>query len=214
MANNHLTENNPHGNTHGLSLEECLKPTELCDSMQTEIRKKMQELTFSCTTQLEKAKAIYRAVRDMPYSFQPFAVHASETLTKGTGHCYNKANLQVALLRAAGVPAAYALVGISLTEFKPISGENEVIHAYCIAYIDGKWIGMDATEDPLLARAFGHGVYEFTGKFAIEIPQRRRKTGITYYADISVLLRSKPEHLQEEMYGWNERLDNVRKGIL
>jgi len=194
-----------------LSLEECLNPTEFCDFYHAEIQAQAKKLLNNAATVQEKIQAIYHFVRDLPYSFQPFAQKASETLLQRTGQCYNKANLEVALLRAVGVPAAYALVGISLPEFKPINGQEEVIHAYAVIWIDGKWKGADATEDPLLAKALGHGVYECTGKYAIEVSARKRKTPIAYYANIDEILKKKEPIPPEIIAASNTKLELLRK---
>jgi transglutaminase-like putative cysteine protease len=50
---------------------------------------------------------LFRFVRDeILYEFGPWGVTASETLERRGGTCTNKANARVALLRAAGIPAA------------------------------------------------------------------------------------------------------------
>ncbi|OUL22349.1 transglutaminase [Nostoc sp. T09] len=64
------------------------------------------------------------------------------------GHCEYFATATTLLLRAAGVPARYA-VGYSVHEFSPL--ENQYIvrsrhaHAWTLAYINGRWQAFDTT---------------------------------------------------------------------
>jgi hypothetical protein len=68
---------------------------------------------------------------------------ASDTLRKGEGMCTNKANLQVALLRAAGIPAGYVVVHVTKACFEGPQVLDEVlaaispitVHVFCAAYI-------------------------------------------------------------------------------
>ncbi|MDQ3357003.1 MAG: transglutaminase-like domain-containing protein [Actinomycetota bacterium] len=61
---------------------------------------------------------LYRFVRDeIPYAFGPWGVRASQTLAQGTGTCTNKANLLVALLRAAGIGAAYGVLRVDTQHY-------------------------------------------------------------------------------------------------
>jgi hypothetical protein len=55
----------------------------------------------------DTAARIWAYVRAMPYRFGPWWMRASETLEMGWGMCTTKSNLQVALLRAAGLEAGF-----------------------------------------------------------------------------------------------------------
>ncbi len=60
------------------------------------------------------AVGAFEFVRDeVLYAFGPWGVRASKTLESRQGTCTNKANLLIALLRAAGIPAAYGVMRTS-----------------------------------------------------------------------------------------------------
>ena len=87
-----------------------------------------------------------------------FSDTASDTLTSKRGHCYQKANLQIALLRCSGIPAAFITQRIAPDVLTPVLSEEamkilgeRVGHAYACAFLGGRWVSADATFDkPLL----------------------------------------------------------------
>jgi len=85
----------------------------LCDSGHLEIIRLVDALRG--VTQEETAEAIFQHVRAMPYRFGGWQEPASETLRQGWGMCTSKANLQVALMRAAGLDAGFVEVTIPMS---------------------------------------------------------------------------------------------------
>ena len=89
-------------------MDEYLKSTVLCDSGNEAIQRKAQALIKNASTQKEAALEIFSYVRDrILFGLDNSDVKASETLRKRIGFCITKSNLQVALLRASGIPARY-----------------------------------------------------------------------------------------------------------
>ena len=80
---------------------------------------------------------------NITYTMRDKSERASETLLAGEGMCTNKANLQVALLRAAGIPAGFVLAHITKEAFMGPQMLDEVyemispvtVHVFCAAYI-------------------------------------------------------------------------------
>ncbi|NEP41626.1 MAG: transglutaminase domain-containing protein, partial [Okeania sp. SIO2H7] len=68
--------------------------------------------------------------------------------TNRIGHCEYFASATTLLLRAAGIPARYA-VGFSVNEYSPLEQLYIVrardAHAWTLAYINGNWISFDTT---------------------------------------------------------------------
>lgn len=68
--------------------------------------------------------------------------------TSRSGHCEFFATSTVILLRAAGVPARYA-VGYAVDEFSPLEGQYIArarhAHAWALAWVDGRWQVVDTT---------------------------------------------------------------------
>jgi len=137
-------------------LDQYLGPTQLCDSNSEEIKKKAQELTRDASIPKEAAIRIFYFVRDeIPYLLDLADVKASETLRKRLGECYHKTNLQVALLRATGIPARYHRLAIRKEMFQGIFSnvvyrtipEIAETRPYCECYLSGRWIACEALYD-------------------------------------------------------------------
>ena len=133
-------------------MAEYLGATEFCDCENSEIRQKSEELTRNADSPKEAAMNIFNYVRDqIPFAIGRTDVKASETLTNGEGYCVTKTNLQVALLRAAGIPARYhqvvlhkdVLKGIIHDSVYDALDERIWFHPWCEAYLSGKWVACD-----------------------------------------------------------------------
>ncbi|TRZ93316.1 MAG: transglutaminase domain-containing protein [Dehalococcoidia bacterium] len=135
-----------------------LKPTSLCDNDSEEIKKKAHELTKHVRTPKGAALRIFHFVRDeIPFSLDFTDVKASQTLRTRSGLSFQKTNLQIALLRAAGIPARYRRVsckkqllrGIILSLLYMVLPEVNP-HSWCECYLSGKWVSCEAMLDKAL----------------------------------------------------------------
>ncbi len=135
-----------------------LKPTSLCDSDSVEIKEKAHELTKHIRTHKGAALKIFHFVRDeILFSVDFTDVKASQTLRTRLGFCSQKTNLQIALLRAAGIPARYRRVsckkqllrGIILSLLYMFLPEVNP-HSWCECYLSGKWVSCEAILDKTL----------------------------------------------------------------
>jgi hypothetical protein len=138
--------------------------SKLCDADHPAIEEKALSLGRSCASQREKAIRVYHFVRDeIRYQMCPFSDAASDTLASKRGHCYQKANLQIALLRSLAIPAGFITQRIDPGVLRPFLSDEAMAllggrtaHAYGCAFLDGRWVGADATFDkPLLDFALG-----------------------------------------------------------
>jgi hypothetical protein len=208
-------------------LEEYLQPTKYCDSSHPAIIQIASDLAtdpvYPCwpTSDREYARLVYASIREIPYAFDLWQRKASDTLALGKGMCFNKANLQVALLRAGGIPAGYMVVELyreslqnSLTADAYKMLQPTFRHCYAAAYLDGRWRSLDATTDPLLARAQGWTPPKFTGHEDIRPPQRERATEPVLSANIDDILdagpRLKGADLERVMRESNAHFDELR----
>lgn len=138
-----------------------LKPTKYCDSDSPEIINQARRLTFNCRNDVERAIVIFNLVRDeIKYRFDHWSLKASTTLERKSGMCANKANLQVALLRAIGIPTGYGSMIIKKEALRPVATDElydlttyVTNHIYCQCYIGNKWTRADATVDKELFQA-------------------------------------------------------------
>ena len=140
MKNQMQTEN---------ELSKYLQPDALCDSGSPAIKAKSEELVKGAKDQTEAAVKIFHFVRDnIKFALTPFGKTASATLSEKQGFCVSCANLQIALCRAAGIPARYHVAEAKKSVFKNIFSAPLYLitppglrpHAWCEVYLDGKWI--------------------------------------------------------------------------
>lgn len=107
------------------------------------------------------AQAVYHFVRAMPYRFGGWQERASDTLVRGVGMCTSKANLQVALLRALGLPAGFVEIVMPMGVLRLLMPErwsplmrSQARH-YCAAVLLGdRWHVADASFSDEAIRLF------------------------------------------------------------
>jgi len=153
------------------------QPSHYCDSQSEIINAAAANITRTCQSEREIFQHLFYWVRDtIVYQLGLCGDTASETLRKGAGSCTNKANLLVALLRNLGIPAGYHLMEVKAKEymgelcserFNRLMGEKS-LHTYCSAFIEGRWIKVDPSDDIRLSNAVKHlavqcTVVEFDG---------------------------------------------------
>ncbi len=139
-------------------MEEYLKPTKLVDLNSDIIMETMNRIIKYTKTLTEVASKIFYFVRDeIPFGMDYLDVTASHTLIKRVGYCTAKVNLQIALLRAAGIPARCHYVRAKKEFLKNIIFEflyNKfpmvVGHLWCECYLAGRWVACEALFDEAL----------------------------------------------------------------
>lgn len=145
--------------------KEYTEPTAFCDCGDSGVRRKSLSLSSGCAGPVGAAVAVFDFVREeIPYRFDYPARHASETLAAKRGNCFNKANLQVALMRAMGVCAGYEVMLVTREIFRPLLParifemvREPTVHVCAACCRDGKWITADATIDGEIFSAFYRG---------------------------------------------------------
>ena len=146
--------------TRDPTYREVLMGTKYCDVENSDVQGKVKQI-LSSSGDSNTAVRIFDWVRDeVKYGFDFWNVKASETLRKMSGMCANKANLQIAMLRAAGIPAAYRTLRIRKEAIRTIANDElyresaeAIIHVYCCVLLNGEWISADATVDRELYEA-------------------------------------------------------------
>jgi hypothetical protein len=153
-------------------LQEYVKPTHYCDSDSPEIIAQARSLAEGCQSSTKEAMAVFYFVRDhFLFGLTAANQKASETLLEPVGWCVTKTNLQIALLRALGIPARYhqvvltkkALKGyISRLMYRAIK-EPIWFHPWCEVFLQGRWIACDLFLDQKTYQAARKaGVYTHT----------------------------------------------------
>ncbi len=149
---------------------EYLQPSEFLDSDNPLVAAQSNKLTAGCKTESEKVGNIYHFVRDMPYdifnSFRYLAEgkrSASDVLKAGHAFCMGKASTFVSLCRAAGIPARIGFQQLHCPDKEFMSDEVRELwrdrllpwHSLGEAYLDGRWLKLDATIPADVAKAKG-----------------------------------------------------------
>jgi len=156
-------------------MDEYLKPTEFCDSDNEGIKKKARDLVKDAATQKEAALSIFYFVRDsIRFALDFTDLKASHALKTRLGLCIQKPNLQIALLRAARIPARSHRVGVKKESLQGIVPDllYEAFpdafnhHSWCECHLSGKWISCEALFDKELFE----GMREKGGTVANQIP--------------------------------------------
>lgn len=127
-------------------------PATLCDHDHPEIRRRAVRLRRA--TPASTARAIFDFVQSMSYRFGHWHERASDTLRRGVGMCTTKANLQVALMRAAGLEAGFVETPMPMSKLGKLMPDawlalmrNEVRHYFAAVKLDGTWWACDASYD-------------------------------------------------------------------
>jgi hypothetical protein len=127
-------------------------PETLCDADHPDIRRRAARLRRA--TPASTAEAILKYVHSIPYRFGIWQERASDTLARGVGMCTTKANLQVALLRAAGLEAGFveipvqtAFLGKLMPDAWLALQRPTVRHYFAAVKLNGVWHGCDSSYD-------------------------------------------------------------------
>jgi hypothetical protein len=149
-------------------MDEYLQSTELCDSDSEQIVAKAEELAKGAETPREAAMKVFFFVRDqIPFASDRADAKASDTMAEGGGFCVTKTNLQIALLRAMGIPARYRHLHLNKEVLKGIlpdwafdmTADPIWYHPWCECYLSGKWMVCEPLYDrPLYSAAVEAGI--------------------------------------------------------
>ncbi len=137
-------------------MQEYLEPTALCDCENAQLKQRASKIVMGVATPREASQRIARFVRDtIPFDATlDIYQKASHTLGKRVVDYCNKVNVQVALLRAVGVPARCHLVRVEKEVLKAFTPRflydrlpSPVGHFWCECYLAGRWVACETLFD-------------------------------------------------------------------
>jgi len=138
-------------------IEEYLKPARFAQSHHPEIVECANRLSQGLPRE-QVVKNVYFFVRDRIKWTVEGVKPAIEVLRSKKGACFNKASLQIALLRAVSIPARYRLEEVLSLALKPYLPRElhdllpkTVVHVLAEVYLNEQWLGCDATLDAPLS---------------------------------------------------------------
>jgi transglutaminase-like putative cysteine protease len=152
----------------------CLEPASYVDSDHPEVRAFALARTGEARTAIDKARALYRAVRDEirydPYVdyTDPETYRASSVLRRGSGYCVGKAALYAASCRAVGIPARVGFADVRNHLATPrllesIGTDLFAWHGYVELMPDGSWVKATPTFNATLCEKLGVVPLDFDG---------------------------------------------------
>jgi transglutaminase-like putative cysteine protease len=127
------------------SIKQYLRPTEIIDWDQPDVRDLATKLVQGMAGPFEVAKRCFEWVRDEirhshDHQLNPVTCTASEVLCQRTGYCYAKSHLLAALLRANGIPAGLCYQRLSRDD----NGPPFCLHGLNAVYVrDIGWYRVD-----------------------------------------------------------------------
>jgi hypothetical protein len=142
----HLSLPHPAPSPSSEAPEDFLGSSDLLDLQDSRLRLRAQALTQLCTTDREKALAIYRYVKKLPFerSFGVKSRTARKVMDLGRGDGGDKSILLVALLRRVGIPARIRLIelrGEVLRGFN--TNRATMIRPFVEIWLHGRWVRTD-----------------------------------------------------------------------
>lgn len=147
--------------------------TEFLDHDSAEVREFVR-LHGTGATPVERAVALYRAVRDGVHyevygaDLSRAGLRASGVLRRGSGMCLHKSVVYAAALRAIGVPSRLVLTDVrnhlASDRLRELVG-GDVFQYHCLVslYLDGTWVKATPVFNRLLCRLYRIAPLEFDG---------------------------------------------------
>ena len=151
-----------------------LASTQYLDADHPLVMAEAVDVTRGANSDVERVERIYYYVRDhLRYdvleSFRYLAEGrraASDVITHGVALCMGKADSFVALCRAVGVPASVALQTLESPDMEFVNPDVRALwqtkqgrplpwHSLGEAFLNGRWVKLDATIDASTAARFG-----------------------------------------------------------
>lgn len=149
-------------------------PADYVDSDHPQVVSFAEKVTEGLASPADKAKALYREVRDLRYdpyvdTGNPETFRASSVLANGRGYCVGKASLLAAACRAVSVPARVAFADVTnhlaTPELKERMGTDLFAwHGFTEIWLDGRWLKVSPTFNSTLCDKLGVAPLEFDGQ--------------------------------------------------
>ena len=153
----------------------CLQATEFLDFHRPEVTAFAESVAGPARTPVDKAVALYYAVRDRirydPYDLRHSreAMQASSVLARGAGYCVAKAVLLAAVARQQGIPCRLGFADVtnhlSTRRLRDKMGTDLfVFHGYVEMWLEQRWVKATPAFNLSLCEKFAVLPLEFDGR--------------------------------------------------
>ncbi len=156
-------------------MDEYLKPTEFLDCDHPTVREFAERNIGSTDSPVDKAAALYYAVRD-GFQYDPYlldlrrkGLKASNLLERTRGYCVEKAGLLAASARVVGIPSRLSFyivrnhIATGRLE-KILKTDYLVFHGAAEMHLNGRWVKTTPAFNRQLCEFLGVEPLEFDGK--------------------------------------------------
>ena len=156
-------------------MQEYLAETYFLDFEHSAVQHFTRKVTVGLDNPIDKAVALYVAVRDgwrydpMKIDLRKEVLKASHLFTRNHGYCVEKAVLLAAVGRAAGIPARLGFahvtnhLGTSKLE-ELLKTDRLVFHGFTEFFLEDKWVKATPAFNKELCDRLGVDALEFTGR--------------------------------------------------
>ena len=152
-----------------------LRSTKCIDSAHPAVQRFAEEVTAQATTDLDRAIALYYAVRDR-YRYDPYrvdlsveGVRASTVIEREYGFCIPKAALLAAAARHVDIPSRLGFADVKnhlATDklLRLLQTDLFVFHGYAELWLNGRWVKATPAFNKTLCERFNVAPLEFDGQ--------------------------------------------------
>jgi transglutaminase-like putative cysteine protease len=157
-----------------ITLDNCLKPTQYLDFDHESVKAFAHKYTHESQTDIEKASALFYAVRD-GFFYNPYhldlthnGLKASNLVQRKQGYCVEKAVLLAATARCVGIPSRLFFGNvrnhIATGRLEEILQSNVLIfHGGAELFLSEKWVKLTPAFNKQLCHKLGVAPLEFDG---------------------------------------------------
>ncbi len=182
--------------------ESCLAETEFFSVGNADVMAYANAKVQGCVTDVEKAVALYYAVRDeAPYD--PYhclltqeQFQAKQVLADRRGFCIPKALLLATLARCVGIPSLVGFADVvnhlTTPKMKELCRNELYFHGYAALYVGGQWLKVSPAFNLSMCQKFDSRPLEFDGKsdallHEYDMKNRRHMQYLTDYGAVADL---------------------------
>ena len=221
----------------GETLDKYLAPSSFSDSDDLFLKSRARQITIGSSGKKDTAIKIFNFTRDhIIYGSSDLYRKASQVLIGGVGNCKIKANAQMCLLRAVGIPARLHAARVKTEALKYLYPSwileklpKIFIHVWCECYLSNTWIACDATFDKPLFKAMlrkdpllGHTTptIDWDGEVGLTLLNLWQVEDVALFASYDEIIQrgEMPPKWILKLFGWltsvpvNWHLARMRKG--
>jgi transglutaminase-like putative cysteine protease len=152
-----------------------LDATEFLDYHHERVRDLVDRSVGDTTTDIDRARALYYAVRDGIHyevygaDLSRHGLKASSTIERGMGFCVHKSIVYAAALRSVGIPSRIYYGDVRNHLASPrleelMGGNIFTFHSLTVVYLEGRWVRATPVFNKMLCKLYKIKPLDFDGR--------------------------------------------------